>query len=282
MPFVSPALASPWPNGFEPDAGDFYAEEKFDGHRLIVEVGLPERGLGLCVRAWSRDGRSRILPPHLRKPLEDSRFPYGVYDGELIVPGTRSYGVVELSNFEAQVLVLFDVLRIVDTDLTAAEGGRCVSYTDRRALLSEVAASLFPDVEGPLRLAPATCIDSGDQLFDLARSVWSRDGEGLIVKATHSVYRPGKRMRDWLKIKQLRSAVLTLIGFKHGKMGAYAVALLRDDEGFETAVKWKDLEWLRAARDSWVGRRVRIEFQERTPDGSYRHPRWDRFEEECV
>jgi hypothetical protein len=73
--------------------------------------------------------------------------------------------------------------------------------------------------------------------------------------------------------------------------GPYAAVLLRDAAGNETTVKTLNDVELDRFEQEWpstagvehhpaVGRKLRIEYQERTPDGSYRHPRWDRWEDE--
>jgi ATP-dependent DNA ligase len=288
MPFISPALASPIPEDLdEIEAGEWVAEEKYDGHRLVVESGLPDRGLGTVVRAWSRDGKDRFLPPHLQRPLQ--ALPPGVYDGELTVPGQRSYGVVDLANLGDQVYVLFDVLHVLGKDLTVGvpeRPGLGATYIERRALLEEIVNAQFPDsqlAQGPVRLAWSRPLTSDENLHEEALGVWERDGEGLIIKSVASTYRPGKRLKDWFKVKQIRSAVLTVRGFRAGKMGPHSTLILEDDDGTMTIVKWKsyeDLAKLDASPESFVGRRLVIEFQERTPDGSYRHPRWDHWEDE--
>jgi ATP-dependent DNA ligase len=281
MTFISPALASPCPEDFEVEEGEWFAEEKYDGHRLVVEVGLPDRGLGPVVRAWSRDGKDRLLPPHLRLPLE-TLLP-GVYDGELIVPGQRSYGVPVLETLKDQVYVLFDVLRVGSDDLTTA--GLGAVYADRRAMLEEIVKSTFPTTSITpiaIQLAWSRLLVSDENLHEEALDVWERDGEGLILKSVASVYAPGKRQKDWLKIKQVRQAVLRVTGFRPGKLGPHSTLVLEDEEGVQTIVKWKSLEELAkldANPESAIGRHLVIEFQELTPDGNYRHPRWDHWAE---
>ncbi len=256
--------------------GSWVAEEKYDGHRLVVEHAE-------SVSAWSRYGRPRVLPPHVDAAI--THLPKGVYDGELIsITKPRSYGVTDLGETASLRYVVFDVLELLGRDSTQ------VTQAERRKLLetifddprSPAEQSEGADVIDGVRLAWSEPIDSRN-VAALARKVWSRDGEGLILKNAVSLYYPGKRSRDWLKIKQLRSSVLTLIGFIPGKLGRYAVVLLEDAEGHHTTVKTRnDRERARLAQDppSFIGRKLRIEYQERTPDGSYRHPRWDRFEDE--
>lgn len=280
MPFVSPALASPIKdNRIVPS--EWWIEEKFDGHRLIVTVG-DNTGRSLFeqdrvgVRAWSRDAKDRILPPHLREALRE--LPEGTYDGELLVPGQRSYGVTVVENAAELVYVVFDVLHLLGKDLTSL--GMAARYVDRREMLERIFADR---PETPVTLAETRGISSVDEIPRMAKRVWDRDGEGLILKRLSSIYQVGKRTKDWLKVKQQRSAVLTIVGFTGGTMGPHSIIVLRDDEGNETTVKWKNLELLRQIEEnprSFVGRKLRIEFQERTPDGSYRHPRWDHLVEE--
>src|ERR1043166_140802 len=111
MPFISPMLASPMtalPATLSP--GIYAAEEKFDGHRLIMEVTDAAThdlyGEGMEVKAWGRYGIPRILPPHIVTGM--SRLPPGIYDGELLAPGKRSYGVTERTNSDDLVYVIFD------------------------------------------------------------------------------------------------------------------------------------------------------------------------------
>jgi ATP-dependent DNA ligase len=272
MPFVDPMLASP----LRPElllAGQWVAEEKFDGIRLVVEVsgtvvdlfGHPR------VDTWSRYGKAREVPPHIRLAL--SELPAGVYDGELYVPGKRSYGTAALENAAEMVLTIFDVVSLLGRDTRQA------TYSERRALLEEI----FRERTGPVTLSETHPVVSLRQAEELVAWVWERDGEGLILKRVDSLYWPGKRRPEWMKMKQLRSAVCTVIGYREGKMGPQSTLLLEDDQGYQVTVKWRnlaELARLEADPGAYIGRRLRIEYQERTPDGSYRHPRWDRWEEE--
>ncbi len=282
--FFSPMLAKTLPEHFEPKHNEWVAEEKLDGHRIVVSVEDRQADLfgGRLIRAWSRYGIERILPPHLREAIE-AQLPSGVYDGELLVPGERSYGTAVIENSGKLEYVVFDAMYLLDKNLTT-DGldflGGSPTWDERRAFLVEI----FKKTHTPfLRLNHAQELRDVAHMEQLAKSVWARDGEGLILKRRSSVYQPGKRPKDWLKIKQLRTAVMTVIAFHEGKMGPNSVVLVRGSDGYETTVKWKNLEILAEidkAPEKFIGRKLRIEYQERTPDGSYRHPRWDRWEDE--
>jgi len=288
MPFKEPQYARPIKEkeNFKILPREWAAEEKFDGHRLIVDTGSDGKDLfgKPTVTAWSRNGIVRILPPHIRLMLE--RFPAGIYDGELIVPKQRSYGVTVLEDETKRVFMVFDAMELVGKDVTK------YTYDERRGFLREIFNSnvlaggigierMTRDGEWSVKLAESFNVDDMDEVTKLRDIIWARDGEGLILKKRDSVYQSGKRPKDWRKVKALRSAKLAIIGFHEGLMGPTSVIVLRDGEGNETSVKWKNLEMLertQADPKKFIGQLLWIEYQERTPDGSYRHPRWDHLD----
>lgn len=272
MKFVSPMLAGPMPKkGWALVPGRYVAEEKYDGHRIVVAVEGPR------VHAWSRYGLSRALPQALVNQF--AQLPNGTYDGELIVPGGKSYNVTELERATDLVFVMFDVLRLDGVDATTCP------YSERRAVLMELArATGFGDDLTLLALPAAQAVNTLADIDRLTKDVWGRGGEGLILKDTTAVYSPGKRPKGiWIKIKALRSTTITIIGFAQGLNGPYAKVVGRDELGVRVVVKTKNnAELDRCARnpEAVIGRVLRIEYQEATDKDKYRHPRWDRFEDE--
>lgn len=290
MPFIAPQLASPLPADWSAlNLKGWVMEEKFDGHRLIVEVGDGLNSLlsdARHVKAWSRYGKTRELPPHLAEQL--GRLPAGIFDGELLVPNHRSYGVTERTNIDRLCFVAFDVLEVRGTSVMD------MTLSHRREMLQFIFTHPGVRILCPnLKLAAQRpCVDHAT-VHAWRDEVWARDGEGLILKKLSETYVPGKRPKTWIKIKQLRTAVVRVVGWQPSKgkilaRGQFAVAVVEDDDGNTTTVKTKDdatiisleLEARRRGRAPFIHRRLRIEYQERTPDGSYRHPRWDRWEDE--
>lgn len=336
MPFIKPMLASPLPKGFVPLRGDWIAEEKYDGHRRIVEIISVRESLlsPKTIRMWSRDGLENPVPSHIRAFLE--LLPDGMYDGELIVPGVRLQvdegrqqrhghsGVKELKNAGRLVLVVFDLLALYLDEQTST----CkLTWSGRRQLLEQMFNKcLDPNHNGDedvvandrgcgnaqcfqhtgwtrvqaLSLAIAHTVNDMDDVIALAKDVWARNGEGLILKRKVEPYLPGKRNKGWVKVKKLQTAVLKVIGFlpSTGQIvdnGPFAIAVLEDAEGNQCTVKVKDTKaredlekahrlWTAVRNDGrahpYIGRMLRIEYQERTPEGGYWHPRWDRWEDE--
>jgi ATP-dependent DNA ligase len=249
------------------DTKAWVIEEKFDGLRLVVDVSPFD------VTAFSRPrgGKApliRPLPPHISAAC--AGLPFGVNDGELACPGGKAWDVLRLTNADRLVLVLFDVLRVEDRGDITAWG-----YAARHALLTETvrAAGL-----GAAIVVSASVAGGARQFQVFAESVWQRGGEGVMLKRAASRYQPGRRSPDWLKVKRQRAETLAIVGFEAGKLGPHAIVRLQDGAGTETTVKALD-DVTRAAIDrdpaAWIGRRLVISFQEKTPDGKWRHPMWD-------
>jgi ATP-dependent DNA ligase len=307
MSFIHPMNASPLPKNWKFTRDAWVAERKFDGHRLVAQVGGgPARDLftSKLVVAWARSGIERKLPEQILRAL--TVLPDGIYDGELCVPGGRSYGVTELTQTNNLEYVIFDVLELLGHSTVHK------TYDERRAFLEEMFTREHINGHSAIKLADSWPISSMDDVDRLKEDVWAEDGEGLILKRRAARYQPGKRSKDFIKIKKCDSAVLTVIGFEPSKgkimdRGPFGTTVIQDDDGNITTVKTlNDFELDRLEKEDtpgierhWktvrvvgkgavkmhtnhpaVGRKLRIEFQERTPDMSYREPRWDRWEDE--
>jgi len=238
-------------------------EEKLDGHRCTVVVN------GQDVRAFSRPragsaAKSRDVPAHVVTSLR--HLPAGIYDGELVAPSGKAWDVVTIG--AALVFVAFDVLQIGGVDLLGQR------YDFRRARLLECLREL------PSTQRAVSTVESLAPTWAQVRAIWKRGGEGAILKRVDITYRPGYRSPDWIKVKASRSATLTITGFAAGKSGPYSALRLRDRAGVETTVKTLGNALLReisATPDRYIGRRVVITYQEKTPTGTYRHGIFDHF-----
>lgn len=258
------ALTGP---AFDARYAGWVLEEKLDGHRVTLRVE------GGAIAAFSRPGRSktalsRTLPPTMQGTL--AQLTEGVYDGELVVPGGHAWDVIRKG--ASLVVVLFDVLELGRTSLLAWP------YASRRTALLDVLARL------PATQTTVTTVESVPATWAAVEAIWQRGGEGAVLKQPTSRYRPGARSADWVKVKQQRHATLTVTGFEAGESGPCSAFLLRDDQGVVTTAKVLGHALLRevtAAPAAFIGRRVVISYQQRTPSGTYRHGQFDHFLDEA-
>jgi bifunctional non-homologous end joining protein LigD len=170
--------------------GAFRYEPKFDGWRALGSVC----GKGVTVR--SRTGRDLSASLPELAGLRDAVGGHDVVlDGELVAGQGRPQDFYRLAPLltasragrsELLTFVVFDVLWLDDASVCAR------SYVERRRLLDELGlagacwqtAPVF-DYE-PADLI-AACIELGL--------------EGVVAKRVSGRYRPGRRTREWLKLK---------------------------------------------------------------------------------
>ena len=277
-PTVKPMLASAFPEGSS--LADFGAgwvlEEKFDGHRLLVVVK------GGKASGWSRPGADR---PSAERPLpaglaaDAEALPEGTYDGELCIPGGTSSDVTRLDRKDELVLILFDAVEIMSQSLLDKP------LDTRRAYLEVAVKHVTGD---RVRVAEQTAVS-----LDAVKAIWAKGGEGAILKKVDSTYRSGWRTPNWVKVKAIGSAELTLTGFGEGKMGPQSVMNLRHDDGRETTVKVLGNDWLRVFDEAaahaaisggvnkYIGMRVTISYMGMTTGNVWRHPQFDHFVQEA-
>lgn len=297
--FIEPMYACPVPNltknprakPVDLESGLWVAEEKYDGIRLVTEVCATKDRLFVDkgVTSWSRYGNLRPLPDHIMEQV--AKLPDCIIDGELMAPGKRSYGTMDLDNQSDLIYYVFDIIQFETTDCTA------FTYQARRSLLHDVMVAEASKPQSYLALTPAMSVLSWEDVYRLRDEVYARDGEGLILKRVTTPYTSGKRPKQtWIKIKQLQCSPFTVVGFTPSRglindRGPYGMVQLVDDEGHETAVKTRnDAECRRfeelgrnlkaGERHPDLGRTLWCEWQERTPDGQYRHIRWNHWEGE--
>ena len=262
--FIQPMLASKPKEGLGVDSyskNDWVMEEKFDGHRLIINVQNHE------VTAWSRLGNLRVLPRHLIKKLKE--LPNVTVDGEAYVEGGTSTDV-KADEFQNDLrIVLFDLLK-VDAHTAMFE-----PMENRRALLTAAAQGV---AGGAITIA-----EQFDPSEAALHELWSRGKEGAILKRRNALYEAGRRAKSWIKLKKEEPCITRVVGFEAGSLGPHAVLVLHaEEDGTKVTVKTLDnATRAEIAKNpkSFIGRRLLISYQVRTKT-SFRHPMFDRWMEE--
>jgi bifunctional non-homologous end joining protein LigD len=205
---------------------DYVYEPKVDGIRAIVEV-LPKSPKA-AVRLWSRNGNEKTAQfPDVVEGvgtwLKKISAPV-VLDGEVValdeqgrpasfqriqhrihvtVPGFNSRKKILSPEEQPVAFVAFDLLRDGDRDL------RNLCLYERRELLEALFKKHKPPASKIVRLTEQS-IGDGTALKKLALS---EHWEGLMVKASRSPYRAGRRSPEWLKLKITKQDEFVVCGW---------------------------------------------------------------------
>jgi DNA ligase-1 len=213
---------------------EFLIEDKFDGIRAQAHV---EKGR-VAIYSRTMDEITHRFP-ELIGPLQS--IPTDVIiDGE-IVPATDE-AILPFSELQKRLgrknvgsLLLKAVpVVLVAYDLLYSSGRVLLDQplSERRHLLGQLVSK-----NGVLRLSEGQLLDDTarlDEEFDLARA---RGNEGLMIKSPSSLYKPGRRGRDWLKLKRAIATLdvaVTAVEVGHGKrrnlLSDYTFAVRRSEE----------------------------------------------------
>lgn len=196
---------------------EFLVEDKFDGIRAQAHV---------------KDGRVAIYSrtmdeithrfPELIGPLNS--LPTDVIiDGEIvpanddaILPFSELQKRLGRKNVGTQLLIAVPVV-LVAYDLLYASGAILINrrLAERRQVLEGLISG-----QGSLRLSVGKPFTNAADLDDEFTAARARGNEGLMIKSPASVYKPGRRGRDWLKLKRAIATldvVVTAVEVGHGK-----------------------------------------------------------------
>jgi DNA ligase-1 len=166
-----------------------------------------------------------------------------IIDGEIVpARGEQILPFSELQKRLGRKTIGADLLRDVPVILVAYDllyaAGQVLTdepLEERRKLLEQ----LIP-VEGAVRVSSAKRFAEVAALDDEFNDARARGNEGLMVKSPASFYKPGRRGREWLKVKRAIATldvVVTAVEVGHGKrrnlLSDYTFAVRRseaDDE----------------------------------------------------
>ena len=217
---------------------EFLVEDKFDGIRAQAHV---ENGR-VAIYSRTMDEITHRFP-ELVEPLR-SLTANVIIDGEIVPANDRA--ILPFSELQKRlgrktvgtqllqavpvVLVAYDLLYAREKILIDE------SLAERRRILAEV----VPRADGPLRLSEGKIFSETsllDEEFDRARA---RGNEGLMIKSPESSYKPGRRGREWLKLKKAIATLdvaVTAVEVGHGKrrhlLSDYTFAVRRSSEDGE-------------------------------------------------
>lgn len=268
------------PTATVPTAGDYVAEFKFDGWRLVAHVR--EDKVAFYSRSGKRyDGRLPQVAAELQK-----RFPAGTWlDGEAVAITFDEDGKVRNDWHVAQsaltkqnpamaakiTYVVFDMIAHRDID------ARPLPFSKRRELLEKA----MDQVEAPVQLS--LTMDATQSNVDRMMTLGF---EGAVLKNLSAPYASGKRGSGWLKIKAQGSEDVVIMGFEKGKdVGTIVFGQFKDGKLLERGRCKRKV--IVPADESEVGKVIEVQYSQIMPSGALRHPRLlrrreDKPAEACV
>ncbi len=224
------------------EMGTAAIEWKYDGARVQIHKD------GGKVRIYSRrlENVTASLPEIARAALKQIRAESAILDGEAVALSAdgrprafqeilkrfrRKYNVEKLAAEIPLSLFLFDLLyldgqSVIDTPLL-----------ERRKLLVKVS--------DPSLLAEQVLSDKTEVAEKIYQKALDAGHEGIMLKNPSSVYAPGKRGKNWLKVKPVMETLdLAVIGAKWGEgrratfLGSYRLACYDPETGKLLDVGW--------------------------------------------
>jgi bifunctional non-homologous end joining protein LigD len=194
-------------------------EVKWDGYRAVAYV----RG-GECTLMSRNDKPLTQRFPQIAKEIVKAvRTPNAVLDGEVCAldeQGRASFSEMQKGS-NMLVYYVFDVLEVDGVPLVD------LAFAERHERLER----LLDKRNRVVRVSET--FDDGEALLDAARE---QQLEGIMAKRVDSRYFPGRRTRDWLKIKTHGREEFIVAGYTHGggrRAGTLGSLILATREGGE-------------------------------------------------
>lgn len=212
--------------------GRTLAEVKYDGYRIQVHKNDK-------VRLYTRN--SNPLNPEVFPDISADldKLPYGIYDGELVGYGCALEGfnavkkrvrdnlnMTLVEEFPIQIR-FFDILQVENKPLIREP------LTERRRCLESYTQNI----------SEQTCITDSVQLKGKFDEVVAKNLEGLVCKNPTSLYLPGEKTKDWIKLKNFLTLDFVVLGIYSGEGKAsvlpFAAVLLgtKNNGRYETISK---------------------------------------------
>ena len=266
---IRPAAAErlPSPKAIIEKLGTCIAQPKLDGFRLQVHVNTTKSGKKE-VNFFSRNLKDMSeMFPDLKQAFEKLPVKSLICEGEAIVydPSTgsflpfqetvkrkRKHGIEEVMEQLPLQFFIFDLLYLNGKSVLSK------THEERRKLLDGIFKKVKSDV---IQVIEEKKVKTAKELENYFTSNIAAGLEGLVVKRPDSIYTPGKRNFNWIKLKRHEEGELddtldcVILGYYDGSgrrakfgIGAFLAGVLnKTQDAFETIAKvgtgLSDAEW---------------------------------------
>jgi DNA ligase 1 len=242
-------------------SGEFIKGDKVSPSKMLTRGGNEIRGV-----------------EHILEACDNLHVTYGPlehFDGELLIPGlTFQESSGKLRSGESTPDAVFHIFDWPNV------GGH--PLRKRLSLLTEMSKS-WPPCLKLVKHVPVQSVEHIQRMYEKALSLGY---EGLVIKDADSLYER-KRSSSWLKMKPNEMDEVEIIGFMEGDengrfAGTLGSIIGRRKDGTEVRVAGftdEEREHIWNNQELWLGEIVEVNFHEVTPDGSFRHARFNRTQD---
>ena len=230
-------------------------EDKYDGVRAQIHCGSPEHPGRVAIFSRSREDMTASFPEiveafsGLAAPLvldgeilgwgDGRALPFSALQGRL----GRKRVTANMREATPVVFMAFDVLyageplmerplqerrrvleALVEREQSRTRVGRRLSTAQGQQTVMDFGLGINEDGFARLVLAPAVQLESVEQLEQAYVDARARGNEGVMLKARHSLYQPGRRGLAWLKLKRelaTLDVVVTAAEYGHGRRAGW-------------------------------------------------------------
>jgi len=196
------------------DSDEFCFEIKIDGTRAIAYIDKEKKEVRFLNRRlkWFQSNYPELL--NIYENIDAKRV---VLDGEIVVfkEGKPDFTALQtrehvgeklriklLSEIMPATYVVFDILHLDGQDIIDKP------LTERKKILEKIVK------EDKRIMLSSYVIGRGKELFE---KVKERSLEGIVAKRLNSKYEVGKRSKNWLKIKFLKTLDCVIVGYTKGE-----------------------------------------------------------------
>lgn len=242
-----------------------WASEKFDGV-FCCALKKPDGTIGI----FSRTGKEYLSMEHLKEPLEPIVATKHCVLFEAYIPNESQ------SDISGKCRDTKEQHYGLKAYIHSFIDGDSLEITSKYSNKIGAIPAVYYKVEEVLHKK----VNSLEEAMELAESVWSRGGEGIVLNEIDAPYQPGKRNSSMIKIKQGLSYDLEVIGIDEGT-GKYkgmvgAIRVRYKDGKVVTVSGMTDSQ-----RKAWwknpyeiIGKIVQIDAMTESSKGLLREPRF--------
>lgn len=267
---VLPMLAQPYSESKFTKLGLAYASAKVDGIRLLVN-----RGVG-----YSRSGK-QIIPAVIEHILaEIQNLPEDIYlDGELVLPLEFNFQdtLKAIKKYRPETspllqFIVFDYYDSYEPQTTFTNRINNLQQIFNDALTKDIIMGRDPDRHQSVILLDTQIVTDKAAIPTLLQDVLAQGYEGLMLRSGSSIYTPGQRSANLLKLKEFEDAEFKIADVLQGE-GSYIgcaiyVCVTADGKYFNVNPKGslEEKKQMYTNRQAAIGKQLTVRYQNLSED----------------